>query len=573
MSSPPRPPSNSVNSSDDCLSPIVTMIRCQNCGRLVPEPNMELHMIRSCEATKPPARPHQHSFNNNQNHNHNNVDSDIASQSAEQSSNNEQISRSQRDREGNSWTGGNSHPESILSSPRCVSSDVEVQPSVPVAAAAMRTSVDASSDDDEEEEGEEDQRHHENGSTIYIDDEPPAPPNVKRNQNKKQIEVIDLMEVDEDSSQGDEVEEQWTCRRCTLLNPMTALRCDACQSQNPHQTRQADPVRRERLLYGPDESFGYSQLLSDHGSVSRSPGTNSFGSPSSSASYLSGGALVGGLLGAATSYARGRPMASGALSGAMQGALGGVLFNEMFGERNQPPFRQGSVSTSSRRSRGRDSAPDSTASSYEHQTRRRRRHTSRERDNYGGRRSTSHSTTRSRGHSGHTMTTTTTIFTTPQDTGVMVNEGGGGIGIGSGSMVDPFLSAMLMQTLMASPQYGGGGAGFGVDGMSYEQLLHHFGDGSENMGASETQITSLPESTVGNAETLPADSRQCSICLEDFKDGETRKILPCLHGFHGDCVDKWLRQIGACPICKFRINDSVGGGDDDEHDNDSNSET
>ena len=93
-----------------------------------------------------------------------------------------------------------------------------------------------------------------------------------------------------------------------------------------------------------------------------------------------------------------------------------------------------------------------------------------------------------------------------------------------------------------------------IDGMSYEQLLQRFGDGTEHLAAQEHQIDSLPVSIVHNPEqSLPQDCRDCAICLEPFEDGQERKILPCLHGFHNPCITQWLRNNGACPICKFRI--------------------
>jgi hypothetical protein len=95
--------------------------------------------------------------------------------------------------------------------------------------------------------------------------------------------------------------------------------------------------------------------------------------------------------------------------------------------------------------------------------------------------------------------------------------------------------------------------GENVDNMSYEQLLQRFGDGSENRGATTETISSLPTSTVNDPSQLPEDKRQCCICLEDFSQGDGRTSLPCLHGFHTDCVNKWLKSNGSCPICKSSV--------------------
>jgi hypothetical protein len=137
-------------------------------------------------------------------------------------------------------------------------------------------------------------------------------------------------------------------------------------------------------------------------------------------------------------------------------------------------------------------------------------------------------------------------------------RGNNGQGAGAGQE-DPML-AYIMQAMANSPggrfdmMAGGGGMGGGdVDGMSYEQLLQRFGDGSENRGADEAIIRSLPSAAVLDPNKLPEDCRTCCICLEAFEAGGMRKTLPCLHGFHETCIDKWLRTNGACPICKHHI--------------------
>jgi Ring finger domain/Zn-finger in Ran binding protein and others len=93
-----------------------------------------------------------------------------------------------------------------------------------------------------------------------------------------------------------------------------------------------------------------------------------------------------------------------------------------------------------------------------------------------------------------------------------------------------------------------------TDGMNYEQLLQAFGDGTENMGASDHDIQQLPVSVVVDPDKdLPEDRRTCNICLEDFVAKDERRTLPCLHGYHKECSDKWLKTNASCPVCKHSI--------------------
>jgi hypothetical protein len=42
---------------------------------------------------------------------------------------------------------------------------------------------------------------------------------------------------------------------------------------------------------------------------------------------------------------------------------------------------------------------------------------------------------------------------------------------------------------------------------------------------------------------LLGDSLQCAICMDDFKENDEAKRLPCSHHFHEECISRWLRMV------------------------------
>jgi hypothetical protein len=46
------------------------------------------------------------------------------------------------------------------------------------------------------------------------------------------------------------------------------------------------------------------------------------------------------------------------------------------------------------------------------------------------------------------------------------------------------------------------------------------------------------------------DNERCVICLEEYKHEDTLGRLKCGHGFHCNCIKKWLQVKNTCPVCK-----------------------
>lgn len=76
-------------------------------------------------------------------------------------------------------------------------------------------------------------------------------------------------------------------------------------------------------------------------------------------------------------------------------------------------------------------------------------------------------------------------------------------------------------------------------------------------GLDPSAVRSLPLVSYGGDAKHPID---CVICLCEFEDGETVKMIPyCRHVFHPECVDTWLASHVSCPLC--RSSRIFGGGE------------
>lgn len=46
---------------------------------------------------------------------------------------------------------------------------------------------------------------------------------------------------------------------------------------------------------------------------------------------------------------------------------------------------------------------------------------------------------------------------------------------------------------------------------------------------------------------------ECSICLEEYENGQQVFITNCHHKYHIECLSYWYRKNKNCPICREEI--------------------
>ncbi|XVF26697.1 hypothetical protein REPUB_Repub14bG0040600 [Reevesia pubescens] len=106
-------------------------------------------------------------------------------------------------------------------------------------------------------------------------------------------------------------------------------------------------------------------------------------------------------------------------------------------------------------------------------------------------------------------------------------------------------------------------------------------DFSQTRGATIESINALPtykfkskktrnvsdlENSAGEGGVLAAGTAKervisgedavCCICLGRYADNDELRELPCIHFFHVECVDKWLKINACCPLCKSEVGES-----------------
>ena len=49
------------------------------------------------------------------------------------------------------------------------------------------------------------------------------------------------------------------------------------------------------------------------------------------------------------------------------------------------------------------------------------------------------------------------------------------------------------------------------------------------------------------------NNRECTICLEEYKENDDLYQLQCGHYYHKECIDDWLLKNQTCPLCRLNL--------------------
>ena len=97
--------------------------------------------------------------------------------------------------------------------------------------------------------------------------------------------------------------------------------------------------------------------------------------------------------------------------------------------------------------------------------------------------------------------------------------------------------------------------------MENQMLVHPIyrrREGFENREVNPNDILNkFAVTKLKNINSLNDDSKNCIICLEDFKKNDKVIYLPCIHFFHEMCIKNWIKEKQFCPVCKLEINNNL----------------
>ncbi|XP_041997224.1 uncharacterized protein LOC121747282 [Salvia splendens] len=84
-------------------------------------------------------------------------------------------------------------------------------------------------------------------------------------------------------------------------------------------------------------------------------------------------------------------------------------------------------------------------------------------------------------------------------------------------------------------------------------LMNHIYSISPSMGLQNFISHTLTLLLAPN-KASKSDMAECAVCLSSLEGGAGTRVLPCLHEFHTDCMERWLSMPhfkNTCPICRY----------------------
>ncbi|KAJ3355670.1 hypothetical protein HDU83_003052 [Entophlyctis luteolus] len=75
------------------------------------------------------------------------------------------------------------------------------------------------------------------------------------------------------------------------------------------------------------------------------------------------------------------------------------------------------------------------------------------------------------------------------------------------------------------------------------------------LGATLVNTGSIQAENASNfirLKSMVGETREkCTICLMNYEEDDEMRILRCRHGFHAECIDRWLTShVNSCPVCR-----------------------
>lgn len=70
-------------------------------------------------------------------------------------------------------------------------------------------------------------------------------------------------------------------------------------------------------------------------------------------------------------------------------------------------------------------------------------------------------------------------------------------------------------------------------------------EGKANSIQVSSQLCLFNSFSPGSHALLTVDAEACMVCLDEYKNDDQLRQLPCLHAFHVACIDPWLQRYNA----------------------------